>query len=147
MPTIAIESCFQQLLRDNVDVVFLVSDRIHVAHRPQKDLLPSIVVLLNDYGDDPDIDNDETQTQPRVAVECYAASYYEAADVAQVVRDALTSHTGTVTVLKPDLSTYGTRGIDAIVPEDETADDTAPSDASDQRTYTRSILFFVLAYK
>ena len=148
MPTPSVESCIAQLLRDTASVTALVGARVHIANRPQGDSLPSVVVRMTDYGDDPDLDNGETYIEPRIAVDCYAASYNDAYLLDQAVRAALTPHTGEVECLDTDnVTTYGTREIDAIVPEDTTTDDQAPSDSSDQRTYSRSTLFYVLASK
>jgi hypothetical protein len=82
MPTAHIEQAVQQLLRDNASVVALVSTRIHVGHRPQGDALPSIVVRKMSGGDDHDLDHGESHREPTVAVECYAAYYYKAAELA-----------------------------------------------------------------
>jgi hypothetical protein len=147
MPTPSVESCIAQLLRNASGVTALVSTRIHIAHRPQGDTLPAVVVRLNDYGDQPNIGVDETQIEPRIAVDCYDDSYDGAYLLDQAVR-GIQSHSGSVSCLKADnVTVYGTRTIDAIVAEDTTTDDQAPSDASDQRVYSRSTLFFVLATK
>jgi len=153
MSSPSVETCIAQLLRNVANIVDLVDTRIHLQNRPQGEALPSIVIRLQEYGDDPDIDNDETHINSRIAVDCYAASYNEAYLLDQMIRgtDAdpcLTQHTGTVTCYGADnVTVYGTRNIDAIVAEDTTTDAGDPPDASDQRTYYRSTLFFVLASK
>ena len=152
MPTPAVEACIMQLLRDNAGIVALVGARIHVQHRPQKDALPSIVVRKQEYGEDPTVDADETHVTPRIAVDCYAATYFDAYALDQLVRgtDAvpgLEQWTGLVTVKKPDNTNYGSRVIDVISAEDGTNDASDPPDGSDERTYHFSTLFFVLANK
>jgi hypothetical protein len=147
MPTPSVESCIAQLLRDTTNVTTLVSTRINIQHRPQGEALPSIVIRLQEYGDDPSLNVDETQIQPRIAIDSYAATYNGAYLLDQAVRE-IQSHTGTVSCLDTDnVTVYGTRAVDAIVAEDTTTDAGDPPDSSDQRTYYRSTLFFVLAHK
>jgi hypothetical protein len=147
MPTPSVETCIAQLLRDNANVTAIVGARVHIANRPQGDALPAVVVRLNDYGDDPALDVDETHVEPRIAVDSYAASYNAAYLLDQAVREIQT-HTGQVVCLaENNVTVYGARDIDAIVAEDTTTDEQAPSDSSDQRTYSRSTLFYVLAHK
>jgi hypothetical protein len=143
MPTVHIETAVQQLLRNISGIVSLVGTRIHPGVRPQGDDLPSIVVRKMEGGDDPDLSHNETHRMPRVAVEIYSTTYYEAADLAELAR-GIETHTGIVTAKNVDLTDYGTLTVHTIQLEDEAVDESAPQDGSDTWTHIRTLLFFIL---
>ena len=144
MPTPQIEACFRQILLDAAAVTALVESRIHIAHRPQGDTLPSLVVRKLDAGVVQTNDRDYSNQTPQVMVEVYDDSHFDAATLGDLVATALVATNGTITVKKSELSTFGTRVVSAVV-LDETADyEPPPVDGTDIRGYSRALSFWCL---
>lgn len=142
----AIETAFIQLLRSNSDVTDLVGENIHAGHRKQGDTLPAICIRKIESGDDHTLTHDETWRQPKVLVEVFAADYFAASELAELVRE-LEDTSGTVTCYKADGTTYRSIYIELIEIEDEDLDSPAPVDGSDNWTERHAILFNVICQR
>jgi hypothetical protein len=106
-----------------------------------------LVVNLIDSGEDHDLEEAEDHHLPQIGVDCYAASYTAAWELARLVRAVTTLAPVTVSVKKADGSTYGTLLIDSLVVDDEAPIPSDPVDATDEPTFGRGVAFSVVCQK
>lgn len=92
------EEAIIALLLANDGVIQIVANRLTPGVRPQRGVLPCLVFNKIDGGQDVTHAGANGQTDSRVQIDSYAATYAEAKAAARAVRLALNGYRGTVTV-------------------------------------------------
>jgi hypothetical protein len=131
-----LEEDLHEFLKHDPGLAAAVAGRVHYDTRPQKGPLPALTFRQPDAGDDYNLADEATHAEPVIEIECWAATYLAARDLAQVVRAAMKRLEEGVTL--------GVTTIDTVFCEDETPITERKGDGSDDLIYGRAMDFLFM---